>query len=106
MTKEQFFARKSPVKAVTLGDGATVHIRKLSQAEFEHARANFRTEDKAAAGMRWMVGKAVVDENGTRVFEDADQTALQAVEYDDIETIAAEIVELSGLNRVREPKKL
>lgn len=101
MDKESFFSRQAKPKTteITLDDGQILHARKLSQSEVETIRKNYATEATALEGYRYIVSKCVVDEEGRRVFDDADKAKLLQVDFDDVQKIADAVVEFSGLNR-------
>jgi hypothetical protein len=98
MNREEFFARTSSTREITLSDGHTLKIRKLKQADVETITRQYSTESKALDGFRYIVSRCVVDAVGNRVFSDEDQARLADVSADDIKHIAEEVIEFSGLN--------
>src|SRR5262245_10678688 len=101
MDRDKFLSRPKELKTteITLSDGATLRIRKLSQQEVETIREKYAGDEKALEGMRFIVTRCVVNDEGERVFADDDQAKLLEVDFDDIQLIASEAVEFSGLNR-------
>jgi hypothetical protein len=98
--REKFLKPDSAkLKQVQLDGHDDVWIRKLTQAEVEYTKRNYGTDDKALAGFRYVVCKCLVNENGSRVFEDKDQERMQGVDFDSMQTLANEILEFSGLNK-------
>lgn len=101
MNRDDFLAKSDKPRTIdiTLDDGRTVKVRKLSQAEVETLKAKYATEAKALEGFRFVVSRCVVDDNGERVFSDEDQQKLTDVDFDIVQQIASEVVEFSGLNK-------
>ena len=100
MNRETLLARrqKRTTSDVALSDGAMVKIRKLSQAEFEHARRHYAGSDpgKQIAGLRYVVCVCALNDDNTQMFNDADMDELAGLDFDDINTIAAAIGVFSG----------
>lgn len=101
MDRDSFFiAQKPKTIDIALDDGRIVKARKLTQAEVETIRKSYAaSESTALAGFRFIVCRCVVDDEGNRVFTDADQNKLVELDFDTIQTIASEVVEFSGLNK-------
>lgn len=97
MTRETFLSRRPATKTFTLADGESVTIRKLTQREVETIRRDYATDAKALEGIRYTVSRAVVDEQGVRLFTDADVSALADQDVETILAIGREITEFSGL---------
>lgn len=97
MDREAFLKRKTQTKEVTLDDGATIRIRKLSQSEVETINRKYRGDDKALEGFRFIVSRCAVEADGTRLFRDEDQSALADVDFEAVNTIANEVMAFSGL---------
>lgn len=99
MDRESFLARasKPATTTVTLDDGSTLQVRKLSQAEVETIKAKYASEEKALAGYRYIVARCAVDGDGKRIFSDADTDKLADVDFEAVQHIAAEVMKFSGL---------
>lgn len=106
MNREAFFHKPEKPRTIDipLEDGRTFKARKLTQAEVETLKKRYATADRALDGLRYVVCRTVVDENGDRIFSDDDQARMADVDFDVIQTIASEVVEFSGLGE-RDAKK-
>ena len=98
MDRETLLARKgrNETQEVTLGDGATLKIRKLTQANVEQLRRNYGTAEKALAGYRYAIVKCVLNDDGTPMFNAEDMDSLTAMSFEDIDTIGRAIGKFSG----------
>jgi hypothetical protein len=92
-------SRGKHTKPVTLSDGSTVTIRKLTQGEVETIRRNYSADAKTIEGVRFIACKVTLDEQGNRVWQDSDLPNLVEEDYEDLQTIAAECIEFSGLTK-------
>lgn len=98
MDKDTFFANgNSKPTDIPLPDGSTVRARKLKQSEVEIMRKKYSADDKALEGFRYVVSQCVLNDDGTRMFEDADMSKLTEVDFDVIRTIAEAVTKHSGL---------
>jgi hypothetical protein len=97
MDREAFFNRKARTSTVTLDDGQTVHIRKLSQGEVETIGKKFKDESRQIEGLRFIVARCVIDEDGKRIFADDDANKMTDIPFDDIHSIAHEAMRFSGM---------
>ena len=106
MNREAFFQKPDKPRTIDipLEDGRTIKARKLTQAEVETLKKRYATADRALDGLRYIVCRTVVDDDGERVFSDDDQSRMADVDFDVIQTIASEVVEFSGLGE-RDGKK-
>ncbi len=100
MDRESFIAggKERKFTDVALPDGRTMKARKLTQGEVETMRKRFSSEDKALDGLRYIVVRCAVKENGERMFSDDDMTMLADCDFDVINAIANEVMRFSGLN--------
>ena len=99
MTRETFLARKNikNTDTVTLSDGASVKIRKLTQAEVEHSRRHYTEPAKQLAGLRYVVATCTLNDDGTPMFTTADMDSeLTGMSFDDINAIAVAVGQFSG----------
>jgi hypothetical protein len=96
--KSAFFAALKPKTTDYTVDGfGAVHIAQLSVAEVEAIRNAAKTEDaKKEIGLRFIV-LAVLDDDGNRVFSDADLDQLRASSNESIEALATAVLKLNGL---------
>lgn len=97
MDRESFFNRAVKTKDVTLDDGQTVKVAKLSQADVETLRRDYSKDDKNLAGLRFVVVKTVVDDAGHRTFTDSDIAKLAELDFETVQTLATAAMEFSGL---------
>ena len=106
MSREAFFQKPEKPRTIdiALEDGRTFKARKLTQAEVETLKKRYATADRALDGLRYVVCRTVVDDDGDRIFTDDDQSKMADVDFDVIQTIASEVVEFSGLGE-RDGKK-
>jgi len=98
MNRDSFFNRKPATLTFDVDGFGTVTVKKLSQAEVETLQRKYRDETKALDGLTYIVNRCVVDESGSRVFADADMSALSAVDFDIIKAIAERAMKFSGLD--------
>ena len=99
MNREKFLARKNPkaTETVTLADGDTIKVRKLTQAEVEHMRRHYATPDKQLPGLRYIVCVCCLNDDDTQMFDPkTDIDALTDLGFDDINTIAMAVGKFSG----------
>ena len=98
MERATFLARKGNAKTetATLADGQTVKIRKMTQAEVEHAGTHYGTPEKGVASLRYVVSKCALNDDGTQMFTADDLPMLEAMDYDDVNRIAAAAGKFSG----------
>jgi hypothetical protein len=101
MNRDEFFAKKATkpkTDDATLPDGSVMKVRKLSQAEVEHLTKNYSSSPgKSAEGLRYIVVKSAIDDEGKRIFQDEDISQLAEMDFDIVKTIASKASELSGL---------
>lgn len=100
MDRAKFIGRKKIQEklVVVLPGGDTLEIRKMTQAEVEHSRKHYGKSDSAAKGMRYMVATCTLNDDGTPMFDAKDiDGELADMPYDDIETIAGEVLKFSGV---------
>ncbi len=106
MDRTEFLARKVQTKDVTLADETVITIRKLTQADIETMTEKYSKGDtlKKMEGLRYIVSRAVVDDEGKRLFTDADlKTVIRDMDTDLVQNIAKEACKFSGL-KVKETK--
>lgn len=106
MNRNDFFQKPEKPRTIdiVLEDGRTFKARKLTQAEVETLKKRYATADRALDGLRYVVCRTVVDDEGDRIFTDDDQSKMADVDFDVIQTIASEVIEFSGLGE-RDAKK-
>lgn len=89
---------KPKTKTVPLPEHDTeVTIRKLSQADMERMTRDYKREDRQVEGLRFIVCRTVVNEQGERIYSEKDLPKLAEVDFDLIKTIAKEAMRFSGL---------
>lgn len=108
MDREQFLNRAVQTKDVTLDDDTVIKIRKLSQADVETMTEKYSDEKntlKQMEGLRYIVSRAVCDDDGKRMFTPEDlKGAVRDMDQDDVQKIAKEVCKFSGL-KVKETKE-
>jgi hypothetical protein len=99
MDREAFFARatRPQTTEIQLSEDLTVKARKLTQAEVEHIRKTYATEDKALVGFRYIVSRCVLNDADERMFTDEDLGKLATLDFDTIEGIALGVMKFSGM---------
>ena len=98
-------ARPSNLKEVTLDDGTKLKVRKMTAGEVETCRRDYSTESKTLAGLRFIACRVTFDEQGERLWSDADLPNLVNEPHDDIQAIATAAMEFSGVIKA-DAKKL
>lgn len=107
MNRETFLARKAKSFPVTLDDGDVVQVRRLSQAEVTRLNTEFfgKGPEQAAAGMRFLVTRTLLDDQGERMFTDEQIDEVgELVDFTAIDTIADEVLKLAGYNAEKKPE--
>jgi hypothetical protein len=97
MDRDSFLKRKPATSDVTLDDGAVVKVRKLTEGEVQLLKKKYSTEATALEGLRFIVARCLVNEDGQRVLEDGDVSKLTEMDFDTIQSIANEVMKFSGL---------
>lgn len=100
MDREKFLGRaaRNMTVEITLSDGETVKARKLTQSEVEEIRRRFGSEGKVLEGLRFVVARTLLDDNGERVFADEDMSLIaKQVNFDDVKAITTAVSKFSGL---------
>lgn len=100
--KDGFFNRSKKVNPVTLPDGSTVFVRKLSEKSTQEL-SQFGSNEKAHEGLRFVVLNTLANENGERLLTDGDADKLREVDFDEIRAISDAAMEFSGL-KTPDPK--
>ena len=107
MSRSSLFARAACTRTFTSAiTGERVTIRKLTTGETAALHRDYLTHPgREHDALRFVVSRAVVKPDGSRVFTDQDAAALLNVEIDVVAELAAEIATFSGLI-VRPPPSL
>lgn len=85
--------RKRRVKPVTLADGETVYVGVWTLGE----RLDFAKQDGEASGVARALRLSVCDADGNRLWADATDEDLRAIDGVDAETIARAALEFNAL---------
>jgi len=112
IAEQGFKAKEIPVPG--WGTGVTVRVRELSEAQFRQVGGEMGGQEGTAAVTRAMdyvydvAVWCIIDENGERVFADADLPELRkkaktASFYQGLSVIANAVFALSGLTTEEEP---
>lgn len=98
MTREQLLNRKPLTRDVEVDGLGTVHVRKLTQLEVEKCRRDYAgNEEKTVAGLRYVVMRCVVDDEGKRIFNDNEMDKVGELDFVQVRTLAEAITDFSGL---------
>jgi len=102
MNREAFLKPAVKTQPVILPDGTAAAVRKLSQGEVEKSRQIAKDKGDFAAA-RYIVCRATVNDDGSRVFADADEAELANADHEAMEAIALQVVTFTGLVKPKNP---
>lgn len=95
---------RAAMREVTLDDGTKLKVRKLTAGEVETCRKDYGSESKTLAGLRFIACRVTHDEQGNRLWTDAELLSLVDEPHDDVQAIATAALEFSGVVKA-DPKK-
>ena len=97
MNKQGLLGRRLAVETVEVGDGETVQVRELTGAEGQEL-ARLHNSGKQDAGIAWVTCKTLVNEDGSRMFEDRELAQVAALPLKLLKAVSDKAIELSGMS--------
>lgn len=116
MSLKDFLLEKTPPKQITTAGGLLIHVRKLNAAESADytymgtkggtLTGQMEMDVKAfAAKGRWLVSRALVDEQGKRVLNDVEVSQVEEDKFQDIYAAIQTELKLDVAKAVDDEKK-